>query len=1180
MISSPLWFISFLFISVHGGSFHAKRGGRFLEEPPSVNTNVVVDDNTHFWWPWSGVQSFSAATGHQVAYEVKAVVAAPETEGSTLGKFWVVAVSIYLMVSLLSYFLWNQFLETEILDKTISETIVTKAPNSELHRDSDSEQEETEDFAVPLRGALTSLWIAETSESCIIEGSKAMLVVVILMFAYRFFRFCWFPDCLVMWTTVRVAEFVGLIAVGGFIVWCIKRPTMMKYWTVVFCMMLYMPAVSLPPFQWGCSELAGCMTLPKAHWYVDHVLDAIDCSLQGQTATLQLMSWLLLSPWIIPRMGMMWLMWLWFVVTYLGWTSAYFCIMNEMFFDWKQVLVRFGVLSLTLCAAHFQMRSVKRSSFVKFVADRKKESAAETMCEILGSMVPPHVLEKAVMEPEAHIAEKVRRATVLFIMIEDFDRIHEEQCEGSCQSLLNVLNKLFTSMDEIFSKYEVTKIETIKEEYVAAVGVTPGDIQIDRDMGHGVLLDRLFKAVNEIFALQAQHNVKFRMGLHTGEVIGGVIGKKLPRYRLFGDTMNTAARMMQKGQSNNLQFGEATKEHTSDLVTCVYNGEVEMKGKGPMKTWLFESVHTDLEATPRETERPEAKPPTVGKLLRKLLLPTGASTSLGETDTVTNSLSKPDVTQQPGSRQRLASSVALRGRRTSTYGTVKEDAAKRCSVVLHEEPSYWQSAVSALGHQRIAFTAEMEEEWRMDYHQHEFCRKLVRRGDQMIKVLCAITALDTILMISSNSWHKGHDIYAADHRLPVFVFCRTSVIVLIMALQFAFKRKLCREPALFQGLVTAGTWLAVLLLYVSYDAVCVSQVNSVDRFQNRMVEEGTGWSGMAALLEDERLMEVVAPEFALVFFILTRALPFRVVHMESFIVLAVMVTFVVMPLRGSNGLYFSLLGRLMFIFNAIVNAVLAMANEANERKRYMSLFSARVVQQRTATIIKTLMPPLVVKEMCMLQGRLPSHPFKEATIAQSDLCGFTAIASKRNASQVVKLLGDLFGRFDVLTEKFSIYKVETVGDAYIAGQAEQPLTITHSPTAVILFGLAMVKETLDWAEDLKEKVTCRVGVHHGACLGGVVGTEMQRYHLFGALMSGVEVLESTAPEGGVQVSKDCKEATRRALILERKPEDFFHFAERQEPTLNTSKGEVHSYDEVGGKTFVVTMLDTSPILAS
>merc|ERR1711862_714241 len=87
------------------------------------------------------------------------------------------------------------------------------------------------------------------------------------------------------------------------------------------------------------------------------------------------------------------------------------------------------------------------------------------------------------------------------------------------------------------------------------------------------------------------------------------------------------------------------------------------------------------------------------------------------------------------------------------------------------------------------------------------------------------------------------------------------------------------------------------------------------------------------------------------------------------------------------------------------------------------------------------------------------------------------------------------------------------GDAYIAGQADEPLTLTNKPISVVLFGLDMVRSTHEWSRSIGESVSCRVGVHTGECIGGIVGTEMQRYHLFGALMSGVEVLESTAPEG-------------------------------------------------------------------
>merc|ERR1712113_885772 len=115
-----------------------------------------------------------------------------------------------------------------------------------------------------------------------------------------------------------------------------------------------------------------------------------------------------------------------------------------------------------------------------------------------------------------------------------------------------------------------------------------------------------------------------------------------------------------------------------------------------------------------------------------------------------------------------------------------------------------------------------------------------------------------------------------------------------------------------------------------------------------------------------------------------------------------------------------------------------------------------------------------------------------------------------------------------------------------------------------------------WADRLADRhstttveIGLRVGVHHGECIGGIVGTEMQRYHLFGDLMSGVEVLESTAPEGKVQVSQACKEAVEYQMRQEGITEKVMLFEMRMEPQLTTSKGEVHTYEEIGGRTYVV-----------
>lgn len=271
--------------------------------------------------------------------------------------------------------------------------------------------------------------------------------------------------------------------------------------------------------------------------------------------------------------------------------------------------------------------------------------------------------------------------------------------------------------------------------------------------------------------------------------------------------------------------------------------------------------------------------------------------------------------------------------------------------------------------------------------------------------------------------------------------------------------------------------------------------------------------------------------------------------------------------KVNDGIYFPLIGQVLFVIIAISNSVLAHEEEQSLRARFKARHATKTTKDRVHHILKDMMPRAVLAEIRQ-GGSLPSHQYEEATIAQSDLCGFTALASTRTPKEVVVFISDVFNLFDELANKYGIYKVETVGDAYIAGQAEHTLTARNSPSDVLRFGLGMVEKIKWWAEKEGVKVSCRVGVHHGPCLGGIVGADMQRYHLFGPLMQGLEVLESTAPEGAVQISKKCHEVVAR-LAAEFKSTSVFKFKEREGIQLTTSKGEVHSFDEVGGRTVIV-----------
>jgi class 3 adenylate cyclase len=310
---------------------------------------------------------------------------------------------------------------------------------------------------------------------------------------------------------------------------------------------------------------------------------------------------------------------------------------------------------------------------------------------------------------------------------------------------------------------------------------------------------------------------------------------------------------------------------------------------------------------------------------------------------------------------------------------------------------------------------------------------------------------------------------------------------------------------------------------------------------------------------------IVALAFFPLYIFVTTAIPFRSQLAVYFPVLAFLL--ILCTKNKDNMVFQSSIFKVTFIFRSAVIPIENCLRERILRRRYSAIRIVRTFSTRTSDILDTLMPPQVVEDIREDPMKaLTVHEYKNATIAQSDLCGFTELASTRRPQEVVEIIGELFGRFDDLTDHFDVYKVETIGDAYVAGQAEEPLTPFVKPLYVVRFAVAMIEATHEWSRERGESVSCRVGVHTGRCVGGIIGVDMQRYHLFGELMSQLEVLESTAPRGGVQISQACRAALEADMRDGVEIVPSLHDARQ----LLTSKGEAHQFEDVGGRTSLVT----------
>jgi len=479
------------------------------------------------------------------------------------------------------------------------------------------------------------------------------------------------------------------------------------------------------------------------------------------------------------------------------------------------------------------------------------------------------------------------------------------------------------------------------------------------------------------------------------------------------------------------------------------------------------------------------------------------------------------------------------------------------------------------------FTVEMEEEWRQQHHEDHMGRTLGPRFGLESVLLLLVSCYELSCMFSDEVWRYDHRLYRGKFRDAVYVYCRGAVLFLTIAWWYAADtrrgQKWIREQRGTVAVCFVATYcLSAFLLYISYDAFVCSDTKNY-RMKNDFYKNGY----------EAPHDQIYMLNFLLIFFFMSQQ--HAMLFWPSLSFVAVACTIAVLdpilnayfghaPVGKSTVERFEapigFLGKIMLIIQAILNTIASYTDEQQSRKRFKQQRAYSSTRDKTERILRTLMPEMVVQDLSRNPEITPSHAFLRATVAQSDLCGFTQLSSTKTPEQVVGFMMELFGRFDVLTDKYGIYKVETVGDAYIAGMAEKPLTNENSPILVVLFSLDMVREVDKWAKQQGGiGVTCRVGVAHGRCLGGIVGDTMQRYHLFGPLLTQMEILESTAPEGRVQVSQALKneiDAQRADGALSsaelQEKVDF----ELREGELCTSKGEVHADDSVRGRPYVVT----------
>lgn len=213
------------------------------------------------------------------------------------------------------------------------------------------------------------------------------------------------------------------------------------------------------------------------------------------------------------------------------------------------------------------------------VAERTEEVVAqkERSEKLLLNILPEKIAEE-LMQTGVAIPKQFNSVTVLFTDFENFTGISQQLTP---KDLVDELNKNFTMMDRIIEKNGLEKIKTIGDAYLAVSGL-PDETE---DHAH-----RAITAALEIrdYMLQDGNKFSIRIGVHSGQVVAGIVGVKKFAYDIWGDTVNTANRMESSGEPGKVNISSVTYEMVKDKFRCTHRGKIEAKGKGVMDMYFVE----------------------------------------------------------------------------------------------------------------------------------------------------------------------------------------------------------------------------------------------------------------------------------------------------------------------------------------------------------------------------------------------------------------------------------------------------------------------------------------------------------------------------------------------------------------------------------------------------------------
>lgn len=243
---------------------------------------------------------------------------------------------------------------------------------------------------------------------------------------------------------------------------------------------------------------------------------------------------------------------------------------------WQQTFLLLNVTGLVIVQAVVVMAYANAAR----EAEGALQNAYSESESLLSRILPASIAERLKQSSDA-VADRFDDVTVVFADLVGFTALAEQRTPSG---LVVLLDRLVGEFDRLADEFGVEKIKTLGDAWMGVAGAPdPQSDHASRAADFALAMRRAVQRLNE----ETGEDLRLRIGLASGSVVAGVIGRDKFAYDLWGDTVNLAARMESEGLAGEIPLAEATYRQLADDYVVEPRGEVAVKGKGPVRTWLL-----------------------------------------------------------------------------------------------------------------------------------------------------------------------------------------------------------------------------------------------------------------------------------------------------------------------------------------------------------------------------------------------------------------------------------------------------------------------------------------------------------------------------------------------------------------------------------------------------------------